>query len=96
VHPSPDAEKMRAEIVQLVAVGRTEDEIVERYVSQYGERILREPRGARLAVLILTPLTAFVAGAAWLLLYLAHRRQATLPEIASAVLPAIPENEMEW
>jgi cytochrome c-type biogenesis protein CcmH len=53
VHQSPDAEKMRAEIVQLVADGRTEDEIVEQYVSQYGERILRVPRGARFAVLTL-------------------------------------------
>lgn len=34
VHQSPDAEKTRAEIVQLVAAGKTEDEIVEHYVYQ--------------------------------------------------------------
>lgn len=62
----------------------------------YGERILRVPRGARFAVLTVTPLTVLMLGAAWVFLYLARHRRVRQPEIGGAVLPAIPENELEW
>lgn len=96
LHQSPDAERMRAEIVQLVAAGRTEDEIVERYVTRYGERILRVPRGGKFALLTLTPLAVLILGAAGVLLYLGRRRRAILPETAGVALPMISESELEW
>jgi cytochrome c-type biogenesis protein CcmH len=96
MHQSPEAEKMRTEVAQLVAAGGTEDEIVEHYVSQYGERILRVPRGARFRVLTLAPFVFLVLGMAWVLQYLARSRRATPREISGAVLPEIPENELDW
>ena len=47
VHDSDIARQMRAEIARLAASGKNEEQIVEVYVARYGERILREPRGAK-------------------------------------------------
>ena len=55
VHDSPVAKQLRSEIERLVASGQTESQIVDEYVARYGERILREPRGARFQILTITP-----------------------------------------
>ncbi|MBK9166214.1 MAG: cytochrome c-type biogenesis protein CcmH [Bryobacterales bacterium] len=75
-HQSPEADKMRAEVAALVDSGQTEAEIVEHFVARYGERILREPRGARSFWLTATPLAVLALGAAWLIRYLAKVKPA--------------------
>ena len=74
-HQSPEAEKMRAEVASLAGAGQTEAEIVEHFVARYGERILREPRGARSFWLTATPLAVLAFGAAWLVMYLSRVRR---------------------
>jgi len=77
VHRSETAAQMRAEIERLVEEGRTEDEIVARYVSEYGERILLVPRGGKSAWLTVLPFVALAAGAAFLVRYLARFRSSS-------------------
>jgi cytochrome c-type biogenesis protein CcmH len=43
-HYSEAAEKIRTEVQQMVASGKTRDEILDHFVAQYGERILATPR----------------------------------------------------
>jgi len=64
-HRSQVAEEMRREIRALVAAGKSEQEILDFYVAQYGERILTTPpnRGFNRLVYIL-PWVIALAGVA--------------------------------
>lgn len=77
VHSSPAAREMRAEIEALVAQGRSENEIVDYYVSRYGERILRDPRGRSWWVLTWAPVIALASGTALVVRLLARMRTQT-------------------
>jgi cytochrome c-type biogenesis protein CcmH len=70
-HQSPVAEEMRRDIRAMVAAGKSEQEILDFYVAQYGERILTTPpnRGFNRLVYIL-PWASALAGAAALALVL--------------------------
>lgn len=70
VHDSSLAREMRQEIENLAASGKTESQIVDYYVAQYGERILRVPRGTPYWVLVFTPFLALAAGGFWVVRFL--------------------------
>ena len=79
---------MRAEIASMVAGGRTEEQIVGVYVARYGERILREPRGAKRWWLTLVPLVSIALATAGLLLLLRRQqKQNTLVADAPDLVP---------
>lgn len=96
VHDSPVAKQLRSEIEQLVASGQTESQIVDEYVARYGERILREPRGARFQILTITPIAVF--GIACLLVFrlLSRVRRKNRNNVGGVAPPAAFENEVEW
>ena len=75
MHDSPVAREMRDEIAELVAEGKTEEEIVDYYVGRYGERILRQPRGKAWVWLNAVPIGALTVGAACVLLFLSRARR---------------------
>jgi cytochrome c-type biogenesis protein CcmH len=96
VHRSPEAEEMRAEILQLVKSGKTESEIVDFYVARYGERILREPRGGLSLWLSVVPMLVILAGALLVAGYIVRARRR-LAEVAPAeALPPLPDVEERW
>lgn len=78
--PSFLAIEMRTRIREMVAAGRSDDQILDWFAARYGDDILLEPRkrGFGLAAWIL-PLAALAAGAA-LLVRRARRRAAPPPE----------------
>ena len=83
VHRSPEAVSLRAEIVRQVTAGRSEPEIVQEFVTRYGERILLEPRGTRNTVLSIIPWLVLGLGGLILLWYLrqtARRITLDVPE----------------
>ena len=59
-HMSPEAEQMRDEVTEMVASGRSANEILEHYKALYGERILIVPDGSTGKVLFSLPVVAFV------------------------------------
>jgi cytochrome c-type biogenesis protein CcmH len=59
-HMSPEAEQVRHEVTEMVASGRSENEILEHYKAIYGERILIVPDGSTGKVLFSLPVVAFV------------------------------------
>ena len=82
VHDSDIAKQMRAEIASMVADSKNEEQIVDLYVARYGERILREPRGANWLWSILVPLASIVLATAGLVLFLS--RQLKQPALVAA------------
>lgn len=61
-HGSREAEQMRAKIATLVDEGRSDSEVIDFFVSRFGERILREPRGRKSMWLYTLPGAAAVGG----------------------------------
>ena len=91
-HQSPQAEAMRTEIRQLLASGKTRADIVAFYVARYGERVLREPRGAAWIWLTVIPIVVILSGALFLSLYLRQARKRRIAEPLLAVsLPPLPD-----
>jgi cytochrome c-type biogenesis protein CcmH len=95
VHDSDIAKQMRAEIASMVANGQNEAQIIDLYVARYGERILREPRGANWWWSILVPLALIALATAGLVFFL--RRQLKPPALvaATADLSPLPDLDSE-
>jgi cytochrome c-type biogenesis protein CcmH len=89
VHNSPAAAQMRAEIAALVARGDSEERIVNRFVAQYGEQILAEPRGRLFWILTATPVLFSLTASAVLIAALKRlrARAARVPESKCSALP---------
>jgi cytochrome c-type biogenesis protein CcmH len=92
-HDSQVAREIRQQTRQMLAAGKSEQEILEYYVSLYGERILASPRprGFNLLVWIL-PWLLLIAGVAFLVFLLRYwmRRK---PALAGAGSPGRPLEE---
>ena len=78
---------MLAEVEQLVAAGRSEEEIKAFYVSRYGERILADPPGHERTWLYYTPVLLFVV----LLVLAVFRLRSFVREPARQVGSSTPE-----
>ncbi len=63
-HESEAAQQVKVQIAQLLAEGKTKEEILDMYVAIYGERILARPRaqGFNLMAYIVPPLLLVVGG----------------------------------
>lgn len=95
IHQSEAATKVRAEIIAYLRQGDDEQQIYSRLASEYGERILGEPRGTRGTVAYVTPFVILgisLAGLALALFRIARRkpRQA----LHSGPLPDISDLEL--
>lgn len=91
VHQSPKAEELRTEIRRLVGENKSEADIVEHMVAQYGERILRVPRGRPSFWLLVIPLVVLGGGGLALAVYLRRAYRAPPeqppPGAESVILP---------
>lgn len=74
-HMSGVAEQMRQEISQMVAVGKSDQEIREFYVKQYGQQVLAEPPGTQRVILYAIPVTITAVGVLVVVLYLRRALQ---------------------
>lgn len=85
-HYSEVSEKIRKEVREMVAAGKSRDDILDHFVALYGERILAAPRARgfnRLAYIL--PWLALILGA-WLLIVLLKKLRA--PARAEAPEPS--------
>ena len=86
-HPSEISDIMRMEVREMVAEGKSRDEILDYYVARYGERILAAPRARGINVLAYAaPFAALILGGGGLFLF-RERKRARTPE---AVVPLPP------
>ena len=61
-HRSEAALQMKLEIQQMVASGKTDRDILDHYVAQYGPRILVEPEGGVSFWMHVVPMLAIILG----------------------------------
>jgi cytochrome c-type biogenesis protein CcmH len=91
-HYSEVAEKIRKEVSQMVAAGKSRDEILDYYVSQYGERILATPRAKGFnALAYVLPWLALILGA-WLLILLLKKLRTPATAPAAPAPSPIPDS----
>jgi len=99
-HYSEASDQIRKEIREMVAEGKSRDEIMDIYVAKYGERILAAPRPEGFnALAYILPWAALILGAG-LLFMLIKRLRAPAPAKATAAAPdarysAMVEKEMK-
>jgi cytochrome c-type biogenesis protein CcmH/NrfF len=86
-HYSEEAEQIRNGVSQMVAAGKSRDEILNYYVARYGERILATPRAKGFNVLAyVLPWAALLLGA-WFLFILLRKLRAPAPAPQPSPLP---------
>ena len=82
-HQSEIAVKMRLEIAKWVAMGKSDQEVIDTYVGLYGSKVLVDPRSAPREWMTLIPWLVLILGAfllAWLL-----KRWRAAPTTAAAL-----------
>lgn len=87
-HSSEVSNRMKREIGEMVSAGRTEQEILEHFVAEFGERVLASPRprGFNRAAYIL-PWVAPVAGGLLLWVALRRLRRGPVPAVDAGEPP---------
>ena len=99
-HDSEIAQQIRSEVSDMVAAGKSRDEILNYYVSKYGERILVTPRAKGFNILAyILPWAALLIGA-WFLIVLFKKLRSPVPAPAPPSLPdshyaSVIEKEMK-
>jgi cytochrome c-type biogenesis protein CcmH len=96
VHRSELAAKLRSDIRNAVAAGKSDREIIDGYVAQYGLRILREPEGERSTWLHVIPIVAVLLGMLCVLLVLKRLRGSPKPKAAVPAGPQVDVDEDLW
>jgi cytochrome c-type biogenesis protein CcmH len=97
VHQSPASDEIKANIRKLLAEGKTQEQILDAYVAEYGDRILAEPpaRGFSAALYVLPWI--FLAGSIGLVVVVIRRLRTPglEPAAAGPRVAAIDEAESE-
>jgi cytochrome c-type biogenesis protein CcmH len=90
-HYSQAADEIRRGIRSMLAEGKTEQQILDFYVAEYGERILSSPRAVGFnSVVYVLPWVALVGGMVVVVLFLKRlRAPGPLPEPAKPAEPSV-------
>jgi len=92
VHDSQAARDIKREVRELVAQGKTEQQILDTYLDRYGEKILAAPpaRGFNLLAYLVPFVVAAMAGVAIAMLVVRWRRPDGAASLADAEPAAAP------
>ena len=74
-HRSEVSLTMRAEIARMVTEGKTDQQILDRYKQEYGERILVEPEGSKWWWMHSIPIAVFALGVLGVLWFIRRLRR---------------------
>jgi cytochrome c-type biogenesis protein CcmH len=95
-HPSEISDIMRMEVREMVAEGKSRNEILDYYVARYGERILAAPRAQGINILAYAaPIAALILGGGGLFLFRGKKR-VYAPAAAAAVPLPLPLNDNHY
>jgi cytochrome c-type biogenesis protein CcmH len=99
-HRSPAADEMRETLRLRIAEGWSDEEIVDAFVAEHGERVLAVPRGSRADALFWTPVVVSAVGlviAVAVIVVLVRRRVSRRsPEPAASTGADVDEEDLEW
>jgi cytochrome c-type biogenesis protein CcmH/NrfF len=96
-HQSEISVKMRLEIAKWVAMGKSDQEIIDTYVGLYGSKVLVDPRSAPREWMTFIPWLVPILGA-FLLIWLLKRWRATprpAPVLSTTELANLPDFDDE-
>jgi len=95
VHSSPASDEIKTNIRKLLAEGKTQQQILDAYVAEYGDRILAEPpaRGFSAALYVLP--WVFLAGSIGLVVVVIRRMRTPGQAVAATPSRAAPIDEAE-
>ena len=88
LHQSPAADDVKRNIRRLLAEGKTSEQILDSYVSQYGDRILAEPPARGFSRLIYVAPWIFLAASVGLVVVVIRRLRTVSPAPAKTDAPA--------
>ena len=90
-HESQAAEQVKAQIAQLIAEGKTAEEIKDMFVAIYGEQILARPRarGFNLLAYIIPPVLLLLGGL--VVVYIINHMKTQAPQKAPLVRKSYSE-----
>jgi len=96
-HHSPTADAIRQQVRSMVAGGATAQQILDKYLEVYGERILAQPvaRGFNLLAYWM-PVVGMLFGTAIVLLWLHRRRRTAAAESPLAPPADEPDDSIRW
>jgi cytochrome c-type biogenesis protein CcmH len=98
VHRSSVAVEMRGEIANMMAQGKTDQQILDFYVQKYGERVLMVPEGGKRQWLFVIPFVMLVLGG--LVVVLVLRRMKRIQPAPAATAPnatvEVKDSDLEW
>jgi len=96
VHQSPASDEIKASIRKLLAEGKTQQQILDAAVAQYGDRILAEPPARGFSGLLYVLPWIFLAGSVGLVVFVVRRLRTPGSALAAASgVNAAPINEAE-
>jgi cytochrome c-type biogenesis protein CcmH len=95
-HNSPKAEQARKELREMIAKGRTDEQIRNAFIERYGEAVLVVPDGARGAFLVVVPMLALlsVLVVAVVVLRRLHKEPSCATQLGQ--LADLDEAELDW
>jgi cytochrome c-type biogenesis protein CcmH len=93
VHQSPASDEIKTNIRRLLAEGKTQQQILDAYVAEYGDRILAEPpaRGFSAALYVLPWI--FLAGSIGLVVFVIRRLRTPAQAVATPDVRVAPIDE---
>ena len=100
-HDSEASQKIKREVAEMLAAGKSQDQIIDHFVAEYGERILVTPRPKGFnSLAYILPWTALLLGAAAVAILLKKMRvprQAAVPSApaTSSKYDSIIEKEIK-
>jgi cytochrome c-type biogenesis protein CcmH len=83
-HNSSTAAEIKLDIANQIAAGKTDREILDGYIAQYGQRILVEPEGAKWWWMHVVPVAAAVLGLIFVIWLLARWRRNVEPAMPAS------------
>jgi cytochrome c-type biogenesis protein CcmH len=91
--PNQQARALLDKVREMVAAGKSDQEILDYFVARYDEWILLEPRKSGFALVVwLGPALAIIAGFLFIIWFVLSRNAANRPAVpATSAAPALPE-----
>jgi len=95
LHQSPASDEIKTKIRTMLAAGQTQEQILDAYVAEYGDRILAEPpaHGFNAALYVLP--WVFLAGSVGLVVVVIRRLRTPGREVTASASRAAPIDEAE-
>ena len=92
-HQSPAADEIRLTVRRLLAEGKTQQQILDQYVAEYGDRILAEPPARGFSAALYVAPWIFLAGSIGLVVVVVRKLHLSAAAAAPDAVPAAASDD---